>query len=290
MSKLTISIVNYNSGEFLSKCLESIEECRNEVDFEVFVVDNASFDGSFHAAQKKFPKFQFIENDQNLGFGKAHNIILKKIKSEFVLILNPDTELKSDVLKTLVEFMEGNPDVGAVSCKVVLDNGKLDWATHRGFPTPLAAFLYYGLGNDRLYHQTGKNLSEIHEVDAISGAFFLTRRSVLEKVGLFDENFFMYGEDLDLCFRIYENGYKIMYVPTVSIVHHKGISSGLKEHSQKITTADLETKKRSVDAFYQAMQIFYNKHYSKTHFFFMNWLVNLGINLKWKMAKRKLVV
>lgn len=290
MQTLTVSIVNFNSGNYIFNCLASLNHLKDGVNLDIYIVDNASTDGSFNKIKEKFPNYHFIENSENLGFGKAHNLVLKQSKTEYILILNPDTEIKEGALSYIINFLEENPDVGAASSKVLLDNGKLDWASHRGFPTPLAAFLYYVLGNDSLYHLTKKDLTKTHEVDAISGAFFLTRKSVLEKVGFFDEDFFMYGEDLDLCYRIKEAGLKVVYIPEVSIIHHKGISSGLKTHSQKTTTADLETKKRSVDAFYRAMQIFYKKHYSKTNLFFINWLVNFGIYIKWWLAKRKLTV
>lgn len=290
MQTLTVSIVNFNSGDYIFNCLASLNKLKDEVNLEIYIVDNASTDDSFKKIKEKFPNCHIISNSENLGFGRAHNLVLKRATTEFILILNPDTEVKEGTLSYMINFLEENPGVGAASCKVLLDNGKLDWASHRGFPTPLAAFLYYVLGNDSLYHLTKRNLEEAHEVDAISGAFFLTRKSVLNKVGFFDEDFFMYGEDLDLCYRVKEAGLRVFYIPEVTIIHHKGVSSGLKTHSQKITTADLETKKRSVDAFYRAMQIFYKKHYSKTHLFFMNWLVNLGINIKWRLAKRKLTV
>ena len=288
--KLSISIVNFNSGEYLAKCLSSLKKAKDGVDMEIWVINNASTDNSFTFAKEKFPDVQFIENDQNLGFGKAQNIALRRIKNEYVLILNPDTEIGNNVILHMLKFMEGNPDVGAATCKVVLGNGQLDWASHRGFPTPFASFLYYFLKDDSLYHLSRKPMDKPHEVDSISGSFFLTRKSVLEKVGFFDEDYFMYAEDIDLCFRIKEAGFKIMYVPEVSIVHHKGISSGLKKHSLNLTTADLETRKRSLDAFYNAMKIFYKKHLEKKYPFFINWLVYLGINFRWFLAKHKMYV
>jgi GT2 family glycosyltransferase len=186
--------------------------------------------------------------------------------------------------------MEENSEVGAATCKVILSNGKVDLTAHRGFPTPWASFRYYFLKDDSLYHQSKKNMDKPHEVDAISGSFFLTRKSVLNDVGYFDEDYFMYAEDIDLCFRIKSAGYKVMYVPKVSIIHHKGISSGLKKHSQHISTADLETKKRAMNAFYKTMKIFYKKHLERKYPFFINWLIYLGINLKWALAKRKMHV
>src|SRR3989344_8727538 len=190
MQTLTVSIVNFNSGNYVLNCLDSLEKLKDEVALEIFIVDNASTDDSLKKIKLKFPNCHFISNSENLGFGKAHNLVLKQAKTEYILILNPDTEIKKKVLSCIVDFLEENPDVGAASSKVLLDNGKLDWASHRGFPTPLAAFLYYVLGNDSLYHLTKKDLTKTHQVDAISGAFFLTRKSVLEKVGFFDEDFF----------------------------------------------------------------------------------------------------
>lgn len=290
MPKVTISIVSFNSGEYLLECLFSIKKIIKEVNIKVIVVDNASMDGSIETAKKEFPEFEYIINEENLGFSKANNIALKKATSEYLLILNPDSKLEKGTLNFMLEFMEKNPTVGAASCKVEKKDGSIDWASHRGFPTPVASILYYGFGNDVLYHLTNRELERTHEVDSIVGAFFLTRKSVLEKVGYFDEKFFMYGEDLDLCLRIKKAGYKVMYVPEVKILHYKGVSSGLKSHSQKISSADLETKLRAFNAFYQSMKIFYKKHYEKKYPFFVNWLVYLGINLKWFLAKRKMMV
>lgn len=285
--KLTISIVNYNTDDYLVKCLRSIQSVENEAEIATYVVDNASSDDSTKKAQKLFPKVNFILNKVNLGFGKAHNQVLKNLNTEYALILNPDTLLGKGVISTMLKFMDENSDVGAATCKIVLPDGSIDLTAHRGFPTPLASLLYF-LGIDWLYHLSLKNLNNIHEVDAISGSFFLTRKSILDNVGFFDEDFFMYAEDIDLCFRIKESGYKIMYVPDVKILHFKGVSSGLKKHSQEITTASSETKKRSLNAFYETMKIFYQKHYQKQYPAFINLLVHLGINLKWWLAKRRL--
>ncbi|EKD90485.1 MAG: Glycosyl transferase family 2 [uncultured bacterium] len=290
MDKLTVSIVNYNGGQFIIDCLNLVKLLSNEVSLKVYVVDNASKDGSIEKIQENFPEVETIINKENLGFGKSQNLVLKKTKDEYILILNPDVEIKKGVLKKLLEYLESHKNIGVITPKIILQNGELDLAAHRGFPTPLASFLYTFFKNDSLYHLTQRDMNEIHEVDSISGAFFLTRKDVLASVGYFDEDFFMYGEDIDLCFRIKEAGYKVVYYPEVEVIHHKGISSGLKKDTQKMTTADKETKMRSVDAFYEAMKIFYRKHYEKNYAAIVNWLVYLGINLKWMQAKRKLVV
>lgn len=286
---LNISIVNYNAGEYLLNCLESIEQVNNEANIQVFVIDNASTDGSFEKAKEEFSQFKYIKNTDNLGFGKAHNIILKRLDSGYILILNPDTKLQKGVISKILDFMDKNAGVGAATCEILLPDGRVDLTAHRRFPTPLTSLLYF-LGDESLYHLTNRNLNQPHEVDAISGSFFLTRKSVLDKVGLFDEDYFMYAEDIDLCYRIKQWGYKIMYVPEVSIIHYKGVSSGLKKNSQTITTATEETRKKSLDAFYQTMKIFYRKHYEKQYPTIIKWLVYLGIDLRWWLAKRKLTV
>jgi GT2 family glycosyltransferase len=290
MVKLTVSIVNYNAGDYLIRCLESLEKIQSEALLEIYVVDNASSDDSVARVKKLFPKIHFILNEQNLGFGKAHNQVLKNLQTEFVLILNPDVELEDGNLSVPISYLNASPEVGAVTGEVILSNRQIDLTAHRGFPTPWASFKYYVFKDDSLYHMRNKNMNQIHEVDAISGAFFLTRKSVLDKVGLFDEDYFMYAEDIDLCFRIKQAGYKIMYLPSVKILHHKGVSSGLKKHTQGITTANLQTKQRSLNAFYETMKIFYQKHLAQEYPFFINWLVYLGINLKWWLAKKKLTV
>ncbi|MFA5933041.1 MAG: glycosyltransferase family 2 protein [Microgenomates group bacterium] len=288
--KLSIVIVNYNSGDFLSDCLESIYKSDKIIDFDIWVVDSASSDKSIDNAKKRFPKINYLLNKDNVGFTKSNNQALRKVKNEFILILNPDTKVLPDTLSHMIKFIKSNPEVGAATCRVELANGKIDWGSHRGFPTPTASFFYYFLHDDTYYHLSNLDMTKDHEVDAITGAFFLTRKSVLDKVGLFDEDYFMYGEDLDLCFRIKKAGYKIMFTPEVKIIHYKGVSSGIKQHSQEITQASKESKIRAFNSFYETMKIFYRKNLAKDYPFFINWLVYLGINLKWFLALRKLHV
>lgn len=290
MAKLTVSIVNYNAGKYLIDCLKSLEKVSQEVLMTVYVVDNNSSDDSIAKTRKLYPKIHYILNQENVGFGRAHNQVLRQLKTEYVLILNPDVELSKGSLTATISFMDVSPKVGAVTGEVLLPNGQVDLTAHRGFPTPWASFKYYFLNDDSDYHLAKKNMHQIHEVDAISGAFFLTRKKILDQVGLFDEDYFMYAEDIDLCYRIKQAGYKIMYIPSVKILHHKGVSSGLKKHTQTVTTATLEIRQRSLDAFYQTMKIFYQKHLAQKYSPVINWLVYSGINLKWWLAKRKLIV
>lgn len=290
MKDLTISIVNYNAGEYLIKCLESLSKLQKEISFDVYVVDNASSDGSAIKAKEKFTNFNFILSDVNLGFGKAHNKVLKNAKTPYLLTLNPDSEVPSGTLSYMKKFMEENSDVAISSCKVEKADGSLDIASHRGFPTPKASFYYFILKNDKYYHLTDRNMSEDHEVDSVVGAFMFMNRENMEKIGFFDEDYFLYGEDIDLCFRAKEKGFKVMYVPEVKILHVKGVSSGIKEHSKNESSANSSTKNLALDYFYKTMKTFYKKHYEKKYPFFINWGVYFGINLKWFLAKRSKTV
>lgn len=283
MKDLTISIVNYNSGEYLTRCLDSIKLVEGEAKIKTVVIDNNSTDESLTVAKNKFKNVEFIENKQNVGFGKAHNQILKKITTEFILLLNPDCLLEKGVISKLLEYYDKNSDTGVITCKIILPDGSVDLTAHRGLPTPWASLLYF-FGDNSKYHLTNRDLKSPHEVDSISGAFFLTKKSVLEKSGFFDEKFFLYGEDIDLSVRIHNAGFKVIYYPDVSIIHYKGVSSGLKKHSQDITRADPKTRNLAVNAFYEAMFIFYDKHFKNKYFFLVNWLVYLGIYLRWGLA------
>lgn len=289
MKNLTISIVNYNSGEYLSKCLESIKLIEEEARIQTIVVDNNSGDESLKIAKERFPEMEFIENKDNIGFGRAHNQVLKKLDTEYILLLNPDCVMERGVIKELLQYVEKNPDTGAITCKIILPDGSVDLTAHRGLPTPWASLLYF-FGDNSKYHLTNRDLKNPHEVDSISGAFFLTKKIVLEKSGFFDEKFFLYGEDIDLSIRIHDAGFKVIYYPLASIVHYKGVSSGLKKHSQDITRADSKTKLLAINAFYEAMFIFYDKHFKRKYFFLINWLIYLGIYLRWGMALLKKTV
>lgn len=289
MKNLSIIILNFNSGDYLSKCLESVRLVMDEANISTIVIDNNSTDDSLSLAQRKFKEIKFIKNQENLGFSKAYNQVLKITKDEFILLLNPDCILESGIIKKILEDFENDSKIGAGTGKIILPNGQVDLTAHRGFPTPWASFLY-ALGDDSLYHLTSKNTDSVHEVDAISGAFFMTKKSVLGKTGYLDEKFFLYGEDIDLCLRIKSKGYKIIYDPEIKITHYKGISSGLKEHSQEFTEANSATRARALNAFYEAMLIFYGKHYEKKYIFLINWLVYLGIYLRWGYAKFKTTV
>ncbi len=289
MKNLTIAILNYNSGEYLKKCLDSIKNVKDEANISVVAIDNNSTDNSFKDVLNKFKDVKFIQNGENMGFSKGYNPTLKKTKTEFILLLNPDCLLEKGVIKKTLEDFDNFEKVGAVTAKVILADGQTDLTAHRGFPTPFASLMYI-FKNGRYYHLTHKMSDQVHEVDSVAGAYLLTKKSILEEVGFLDPRFFLYGEDLDLCLRIKKRGYKILYDPTVKITHYKGISSGLKKHTQEISAADKKTKSRALNAFYEAMFLFYNKHYKKRYPFFISWLVYLGIYLRWGLARLKRTV
>lgn len=292
--KLSIVIVSYNSKEFLKKCLDSIFESTLK-DLEVIVVDNASSDGSVWEIRKFDSKIKIIENRKNLGFSKANNQGVKIAKGKYLLFLNPDTVVYPETLKFMAEFMNKNEKAGAVTCKVVLPNGDLDDSSHRGFPTPWNAFCYF-LGLEKLfprskffagYHLGWKDYSKTHEIDAAAGSFLFVRKKAGEDIGWWDEDYFFYGEDIDFCYKLKEKGWKIFYVPKVSILHYKGISSGIKSESKHLSSVDIETRKNATIARFNAMKIFYRKHYVFKYPKVINWIVMLGINFKfWLTLKR----
>jgi len=292
MIDVSIIIVSYNGKDFLKKCLISIlASIESKLSYEIIVVDNASTDGSAEAIGNfQFPisNFQFIENKKNLGFSRANNIGVKQAKGRYLLFLNPDTIVYPNTLQTMVDFMDKHKDAGAATCKVVLPNGEIDDAAHRGFPTPWNSFSHFS-GISKLFPQSKifsgyslgwMDLSKIHEIDACAGAFMLVRKVAGEEVEWWDEDYFFYGDDIDFCYRLKEKRWKIFYVPIVSILHLKGVSGGIKSISKKITTATLETKKRASKERFRAMKIFYKKHYQDKYPKAITWLVYKAISLK----------
>jgi GT2 family glycosyltransferase len=256
---LTIIIVNYNVKEFLQNLIHSIEKASININKEIIIVDNASDDGSTEFVRERFPQIKLIANDKNYGFGKANNIGLNEARGEYILLINPDTLVAEDTLEKMLEFFKANPEAGLAGCKILNPDGTLQLACRRSFPGPWTSFTKVtGLSSIfpkskifARYNLTYLNENQSYEVDAISGSFMMMRRKVFENVGGFDEQFFMYGEDLDLCYRIQKAGYKVFYVHTAKIIHYKG-------ESTKRSSLD-ETK-----VFYNAMHLFVKKHLSSS--------------------------
>lgn len=296
--KLSVIILSYNTRDLILRCLKSITAIGQQPDCEVFVVDNASVDDSVNAIKASFAWVKLIENKENYGFARANNQAIKLAQGQYILLLNSDTENIDNGIEKTLEYLEQNPQLDVVTCRVELADGKLDWACHRGFPTPWASFCYYAkleklFPKSRYfskYHLTDQSLSQPHEIDTPSGCFYLVRKSTIDKIGLLDEDYFFYGEDVDWSYRIKQAGGKIYYYPYAKIIHYKGVSSGIKKETAQKTKASNEIKKKSVNYFYDAMKIFYRKHYQQKHLFITNWLVYAGIAIKRKMSLRKLRV
>lgn len=290
---ISIIIVNYNAGEFLKKCITSIMENVRNVSYEIVVVDNNSSDNSPEMIKKEFPQIKLIANKKNAGFSRANNQGIKASqKSRYILFLNPDTIMQNQTVERMINFMYIHKNAGAATCKVVMPNGKIDDASHRGFPTPWNSFCHFA-GLSRIfpksrifagYNLGWENLEKTHEIDALAGAFMLVRRIAGEQVRWWDEDYFFYGEDIDFCFMLKEKGWKIYYVPAVFITHYKGVSGGIKTVSKDITTADEETKRRTSYWRFEAMRIFYRKHYKQKYPWIVNLLVDKGITFREKLA------
>lgn len=264
---LSVVIVTHNNARIITKALNLLKKAllEFEKEYEVIVVDNASIDDTVPIIRKE-KWIDLIESKVNKGYAWANNQGLKKAKGKYILLLNSDVLFNDPtVLQKMVDYLDQNSHVGVITCKVLLEDGKIDPACHRGFPTPWASLTYIS-GLEALfpfnrlfseYHLWYKDLSTVHEIDSCSGAFYLMRSKIVKDVGYLDETFFMYGEDLDYSFRIKKKGWKIIYNPESSVIHKK-YQSGLKSN-------DKETKKRTINAFYDAMIIFYNKHYKQKY-------------------------
>lgn len=256
---LSIIIVNYNVKEFIQNLIHSIVKAAVGVQYEVIIIDNASDDGSVEFIKGKFPDVKLISNSVNRGFSKANNQGLAIAKGEYLLLLNPDTLMREDTLLKMLDFFKSNPEVGLAGCKLLNPDGSFLPDCRRSFPGPWTSFCKVtGLSslfpNSRIfarYNLTYLDENQTYEVDAVSGAFMMLKRSVFEKIGGLDEQFFMYGEDLDLCYRVQKAGYKVFYVHNTQIIHYKGES----------------TKRSSIDEtkiFYEAMNLFVKKHLSSS--------------------------
>ncbi len=284
LTDLSIIIVSFNTEFFLGECLKSVESAdKDGFETEVIVVDNASSDGSIEAIQKlkvKSQNIKIIQNETNLGFAAANNLGIKKSKGKYVLLLNSDTELGKDSLIKMIKFMDGHPEAGAATARLELASGQMDPACHRGFPTPWAALTYFS-GLEKLfpksrilsqYHEGYKDPDKSHEIDSPSGAFFMVRKTVIEKVGLLDEDYFMYGEDLDWAYRMREAGYQIWFNPEVTVLHRK------KQSGREST--DPLLRKKTQQYFFETMKLFYRKHYAKRYGWLVTGFVLMGIKFR----------
>jgi N-acetylglucosaminyl-diphospho-decaprenol L-rhamnosyltransferase len=295
MSDLGIVIVNYNVRDLLQDCLESVFDSRGDFTFEVCVVDNGSKDGSAHMVEEEFPQVQVIRAN-NEGYATGNNLGLRHFgfgrggqvepsRPRHALLLNPDTVLPPLALADMLAFVEARPEAGIAGPRLVRQDGSLDRACRRSFPTPEVAF-YRLSGLSRLFPGSPRfgryNLTYLPpdmtaEVDAVVGAFMLIRGEVLAQIGLLDEQYFMYAEDLDLCYRAKQQGWQVWYNADVIVLHYKGQSS-----RQRSSFANLQ--------FYQTMRLFHDKHFRDQTFFLVNWFIYAAIGLlgAWALLRDRL--
>ena len=269
---LSIIIVNYNVKYFIEQCLHSVHRAIKDIEAEVFVVDNNSVDGSCPMIREKFPWVKLIENSENVGFSRANNQALKMASGEFCLLLNPDTVVEEDTFTKCIAFMHDHNDAGGLGVHMIDGKGTFLPESKRALPTPAVSFFkIFGLSSlfpkSRIfgrYHLGYLDENQTNEVEILAGAYMFLRKKALDKTGLLDESFFMYGEDIDLSYRIRQAGYKNYYYPGTTIIHYKGES----------------TKKGSINyvmVFYKAMIIFARKHFSKKNARIFSTLINLAI-------------
>ena len=251
--KLSVVIVSYNVRHFLEGCLQSVEKAAEGIDCEVFVVDNASSDDTMTVLPARFPWVHFSANDENLGFARANNMAIRQSAGEYVLLLNPDTVIAPDTLSQALDFMDAHPRAGGAGVKMLGEDGTPAPESRRAIPTPWVSALKM-LGFDRRYYMSHLPWDQPCRIEVVSGAFCLLRREALEQIGLLDEDFFMYGEDIDLSYRLLKGGWENWYLP-LPITHYKGKSTRKSEF-------------RYVHVFYQAMLIFVRKHYSHLSIFY----------------------
>lgn len=306
---LSIVVVTYNGREVALQTLGSFQRAITADPahrYEIIVVDNASQDGVAEAVaqlNETCACLRLIRNDENLGFSKANNIGFELSSGRYLLFSNPDIEVDDGTLPALLHEMEAHPEVGACTPFLELvQTGEIDWGAHRGFPTPWASFTYMS-GLARLfsfsrwlsrifgrYHLLDRDLARAHPVDAIRGGFFLVRRAVFLEAGRWDEDYFMYGEDLDLSYEIKQLGHAIMFYPQARALHYHGLTTGLKAHSQELASVDAEARRKAYASFYDTMKIFYDKHYRDRYGPLVRWLIFAAIDVRKKIGKRRLTV
>jgi GT2 family glycosyltransferase len=260
---LSVVLLSYNTREFTEGALRTVLEAADGLEAEVYLVDNASRDGSADMVEARFPRVKLLRNPRNVGFSAGNNVALRQVTGRHVLLLNTDTIVRRDTLRRMVEFMDSHPEAGAAGCRILNPDGTLQLDSRRGLPTPMAAFCKLS-GLSRIfpksqrfarYNMTYLDPDETNEVDVLSGSCMMVRKEAMDQVGLLDEDYFMYGEDIDWCYRIRSAGWRIYYVPTTEIIHFRGESG----RSEPLRILYRKSK---------AMSIFVRKHMRHRYRFF----------------------
>ncbi len=285
---LSIIIVSHNSHDFLRQTLNSLATQQN-ISYETIVVDNLSTDNTREMLKSEFPGVTLIIRDTSVGFAAANNEGIKQASAGTLLFLNPDISFNTPTdLARCYERLNIDNKIACLGPKVTLAlTGEIDATSHRGFPTPFASFTHFSglsklFSNVAMLNQYTKSYlgyDHEHEIDAIGGMFMMIKREAGESVVWWDEEFDFYGEDLDLCYRLWQYNLRILYYPTVTIKHYKGATTGMSKSSHSVTTATSEKTRQVRRWSIQAMEIFYRKHYQKKYPFIVNQLVYLGIKI-----------
>jgi Predicted glycosyltransferases len=276
---LSIVIVNYRTYDLTKQAIESVIRKDHPFSYQIYLVDNASQDGSLEKLKEDFKEesenglIKFMANTRNSGFASANNLALKESNSRYVLLLNSDTVILNNCLSKCIEYLEKDENIGALGCKVLLPDGSLDKACRRSFPTFSVSF-YRMTGLSHLfpkskrfgkYNLTFLDENQTYEVDCLMGAFMMVRSETIREVGLLDEKFFMYGEDIDWCYRIKSGGWNVVYYSDAETIHYKGGSN------------NNQMKSKLIHEFYRAMHLFYNKHYRDNYPFIITGITYMGI-------------
>lgn len=296
---LAVIIVNHNTSQLLKDCLTSIYKAEKPAGgLQVVVVDNNSQDDSVKMVKKEFPNVLVIENSENLGFSKGNNIGVDASSASNLLFLNSDTVIKKYSLVKPLKYLRTHPNVGAITIKLLLKDGTIDYDNHRGYPTPWTAITKFsGLSdlfpNSKLfnqYHLGRRNLNKIHQVPITAGSFMMMPTKIFREIGMWDETYFFYGEDIDLCFRINRAGYKIIYYPKVTTLHLRGATSGLRKENANSAASSRANRLKVAQASIDAWKIFYRKFYRNKYGILITSLVIGGMSLLgyFRMLKHRL--
>lgn len=283
--KVTAIIVNYNTKQFLKRCIKNLY--KNYSNIHVVVVDNSSSDGSYDMVKKEFSKVTLVSSPNN-GLAHGFNRGIEKVKNtDYFLFLGSDAYPKEGCIGCMVQQMESDTKVGIGTAKLIMKDGRVDIDAHRGFPDPWTALTHFSRLNKLFpkskifnrYFREYEDFSVPHEIDMCISHFMLIKSSVLKKLKGFDEDYWLYGEDVDICYRVKQLGYKVMYYANCESWHYKGVSVGVRKNSKNISTANKATRERSRKASVKSMKTFYSKHYSKKYPKVVTMSVLSGINI-----------